>query len=312
MKLDREQLELFYQMRLRRAMIFSQALTALAVGVSGDLNARSEFVENLLETRTVLVYFEALLSCYSDELGMLQDMSFAVAELTDSVNFELFEISSSNVQETFPAPRISGNAFCVKVTLPLPKRTLPANAKITCQTVALLFNIGINEQATLAETFGLVKLQDDMNKASFYKLEKFIANQANVDSSELIDQLAALKFELYSNRAKNVRILTIMEDIARSLHMVRFTSCKSAKDRTAMAVTLEEARHAFRHNPNVSEQTHTDLFQKVLRRISLSPVLMFCPTLYVRSSTCSDRTARDARMRAKISALRNTRSMPCS
>ena len=129
-----------------------------------------------------------------------------------------------------------------------------------------MFNIGINEHATLAETFGHVRLQDEINKCSFFRLEQFITNQAIVDDNALIDELAALKSELYSHRAKNTRVLQLMERIGRRLHAVRFTSCKSAKDRTAMAVTLEEARLSFDLNADLglSELRQSQLFQQML------------------------------------------------
>lgn len=85
-------------------------------------------------------------------------------------------------------------SYSVRVTVAVAaNHILPPNSTLTCQTLALLFNVGINEQATLAETFGQVKLQDDINTSSFYKLENYVTSRASIEDAQLVDQLSALK-----------------------------------------------------------------------------------------------------------------------
>ena len=112
-------------------------------------------------------------------------------------------------------------------------------------------------------SIGQVKIQDEINKASFFNLENFITSHADIRSKTLIDNLIALKSELYSNRAKNVRILQLTEKIAYDLNAIRFTNCKSGKDRTSMSCTLEQVRKCGSLF-NFNEMNQTKLFQHML------------------------------------------------
>lgn len=120
LKLSKEQSEYFYLVRSRRNMVFSQVLTTFTLGLIseltcpkinrseyledlhnlnsfnnnfsdlhdlGDLNDLSDFnddskyLNRLFEQRQIVCFFEGLLSCYADEIGMLQDMQHAIKEL---------------------------------------------------------------------------------------------------------------------------------------------------------------------------------------------------------------------------------------
>ncbi|RWS06693.1 hypothetical protein B4U79_02585 [Dinothrombium tinctorium] len=258
-KLQREHLELFYSYRLRRNMVFTQALTAVIIAVLGEVNSPN-FQRQIVDTNSVFIYFEGLLSCHAEEIGMLQDMAFAIEELNDCVTFVFTNVGNETLQPHIP--RIEGNGFNLRVIIPVTSSTIIAGS-LECQVTGLLFNIGINEHATLAETFGQVKIQDEINKSSFLQLETFISNFIDLEDRELINDVTALKTELWSNRAKNVRVLHLMEQITYKLNGLRFTSCKSAKDRTAMAVTLEEVRKCA-HLYDFSEIRDVHLFQQML------------------------------------------------
>lgn len=51
-----------------------------------------------------------------------------------------------------------------------------------------------------------------------------------------------------SGRTKNTTLLRRSAQLVRCLHGARMTACKSAKDRTAMSVTLEQARLLREHH----------------------------------------------------------------
>ncbi|CAG2117187.1 unnamed protein product, partial [Medioppia subpectinata] len=230
LKLDREQIEHFYRLRLRRDAIFTEALTALIIATLSKLDCHS-FMQTVTQTQTVLSQHEALLSCHADEMSMLEDMHYAINQLNTCVKFVFQKSSELSFQ-----PKIEGNRVTFYV------RDLPTTLnRIETNLLSLLFNIGINEYATLAETLGSVKLQETINKENYLRLEahviKYWSNSPIANS-----QMGSLKSEIWSNRAKNIRVLHLAEEVVQCVDGIRFTSCKSAKDRTSMAVTLEEAR----------------------------------------------------------------------
>nr|XP_026693482.1 type I inositol 3,4-bisphosphate 4-phosphatase isoform X1 [Ciona intestinalis]XP_026693483.1 type I inositol 3,4-bisphosphate 4-phosphatase isoform X1 [Ciona intestinalis]XP_026693484.1 type I inositol 3,4-bisphosphate 4-phosphatase isoform X1 [Ciona intestinalis]XP_026693485.1 type I inositol 3,4-bisphosphate 4-phosphatase isoform X1 [Ciona intestinalis]XP_026693486.1 type I inositol 3,4-bisphosphate 4-phosphatase isoform X1 [Ciona intestinalis] len=145
----------------------------------------------------------------------------------------------------------------------------------------VMYSVGINEEQTLAERFGSTAVQEYLNQqayestmeyydmvrdqcpnclteklrnansfireiskdkisASFPEKKKSLTNLD--ENRSIMEVVNFLRQAVHSKRNKNVEILQLAGDLCRKLNGARITSCKSAKDRTAMSVTLEQAR----------------------------------------------------------------------
>ncbi|VVC39965.1 Hypothetical protein CINCED_3A019387 [Cinara cedri] len=253
---DKRSAERSCNVRYRRHVCFSQALTALVSGLMAKLWCQKPDPEFLhtLSSIGCLASFECLLSYYGNEIDMWGDMAVAVEDLA-TVNFTLLPVSQAvreNPKDEI-MPRIIGSKSSLCVLLPVPdliQSLLPSKAIAPFRVTPVFFNIGINEMATLAENLGNTKPQDSSNVDNFERLNEFCSRYRKLNLShnddcerhctsigELID---SLKDSLHSNKSKNVEILQIVAKVCRRLKGLRFTSCKSAKDRTGMSVTLEQ------------------------------------------------------------------------
>ncbi|XP_078100378.1 type II inositol 3,4-bisphosphate 4-phosphatase-like isoform X2 [Sander vitreus] len=233
----------------RRHAVFSQALSAVVCGFMLKLFGGLEDPDFLLQLHSVglLVQFEGLLSTYGDEVGMLEDMEVGVADLS-TVAFTVSEAKSEQADDLLPT--LSGAWGSLVVEVPLPPETfesLPQEVKDgrLIRVHPVLFNIGINQQQSLAERFGDSSLQERVNQQSCERLRVYcntltdtLPHTAGIQS--LSDLLSSLDRTVQTKKRKNVEVLWIAATVCRRVKGVRLTSCKSAKDRTAMSVTLEQ------------------------------------------------------------------------
>ncbi|XP_061440830.1 inositol polyphosphate 4-phosphatase type II isoform X3 [Rhineura floridana] len=255
---------------LRRDIVFSQALAGLVCGFIIKLYSSFHDQGFLQQLHTVglIVQYEGLLSTYSEEIGMLEDMAVGISDL-QKVMFKITEAKSDDL-----LPIITGRRGYYIIEIRLPQKMfelLPQEIKEgkLLHVYPVLFNIGINEQQTLAERFGDTSLQESVNQENLELLKEYYRLFTEKMPSDCLphfqeqNDLKGLLENLHQNiqakKRKNVEIMWLAATICRKLNGIRFTCCKSAKDRTSMSVTLEQCSIL-----RDEHQLHKDFFIRAL------------------------------------------------
>ncbi|XP_053624028.1 inositol polyphosphate-4-phosphatase type I A-like [Plodia interpunctella] len=239
-------------LQTRRDTCFSQALATVTTGLLCWLCsvASDVVVKTLSSGLGPLCGFEGLLSLHARERAMWGDMVVAVEDL-QTVVFTLTKVGHGNMS----VPQVSGSRGALTVHIPVSDSLF---SMFTCKEhlsftiTAVFFNIGINEKATLAEALGETLPQyhsntDNMDRLSkyYHKYSKIFpmdhSNRASSRTKPLEEVMENLRIAVHKKVPKNIEVLQLAALATRLMNGIRFTSCKSAKDRTGMSVTLEQS-----------------------------------------------------------------------
>ncbi|CAL8078830.1 unnamed protein product [Calicophoron daubneyi] len=256
-----------------------QALTSLLAGLTASIPLWNRTRWEQFAVCGILAGFEGLVSCFGNELGMIEDWAWAIEQLANlriilrpsqvrnsdesvrsdsKVNSE-FSNSGSDTTSTrtvsTPTAKIVSIHEC-ELTVPwsvwtsAPKE-IQSRGRVRFRIHPVSFIVGINEQQSLAEKFDKTGVQQAVNNQGLVSLELYFdryikhygAPPKSYSNQDICDLLANIRHILTPPLpTKPVELLELASEIVQAFGGLRFTSCKSAKDRTAMSVTLEQAR----------------------------------------------------------------------
>ncbi|TNN19768.1 Type I inositol 3,4-bisphosphate 4-phosphatase isoform 2 [Schistosoma japonicum] len=228
----------------------------------------------------VLAQFEGLLSCYGDEQGMIEDWAWVIDYLfmyritlrpTGNVSDSAINITGRNPENigsfntTIPSSNHSDSeefhpSFKViklnECELSVPWRSwvhapseIQARGRVRIRLHPVSFVVGINELQSVAETLDKTDVQIAVNNHGLESLRSYFnrytkhfgAPGRTVSNQDVCDLLTDISHYLTPPiRSKPVEVLQLASEITQAFHGLRITTCKSAKDRTAMSVTLEQ------------------------------------------------------------------------
>ncbi|OQR98332.1 inositol-3,4-bisphosphate 4-phosphatase [Achlya hypogyna] len=243
-----------YQYYFRKCVCVSQAVSVLVTSFLAALELVTEDAPEVLHQWAKIGYligWESLISSQGKELTMLSDawatikclerFAFHLDATGDAIGLEEAGANHEGYILRIPCPGAPPDLGLIRVT-------------------SVLFTQGINEMQSLANMVGTsgVELQSTINNASFQTLQQYHARylKLNVEldvttAQQLLDPLmAAVQAE--NAAAKNTRILLEASDAVRRMNGGRVTYCKSGKDRTAMSVTLDQARLLFKRQASAN------------------------------------------------------------
>ncbi|GLE03545.1 hypothetical protein PINS_up012447 [Pythium insidiosum] len=263
---------------LRKSVSVSQSVSSLVACFLAKLDLhlkeRNHAALEQLARIGFLIGWESLISSHGKELRMLSDAWVAIKCL-ETFSFQLHSVNDASGDEDDESQQDvileKREEIGYTIRVPIPARlfallppSLQGGQLISITTV--LFTQGINEMQSLANMVGHsgVSIQSKINSTSLQTIvdyyKRFTAAGLTLAEShvgshpdEILRNLRA-SVETENSASKNTCILFHAADAVRSLNGGRITYCKSGKDRTAMSVTLEQARLLVQRKRHVLQE----------------------------------------------------------
>ena len=150
-------LESFRQIKFRWLSLLCQSLTAVIIFIEDQILDEKiclDFLTNINRTGNILILFEALLSCFSEETGMLEDMLFALDTISNITHITFcFDGDQMTNSGTKMIPKIDFNSDKIHLLFHIDPVKIAGTKKferiIECRLLPLIFNVGVNHQASL-------------------------------------------------------------------------------------------------------------------------------------------------------------------
>uniref|UniRef100_K3WHJ1 Inositol-3,4-bisphosphate 4-phosphatase n=1 Tax=Globisporangium ultimum (strain ATCC 200006 / CBS 805.95 / DAOM BR144) TaxID=431595 RepID=K3WHJ1_GLOUD len=239
----------------------------------------------LIDSIGFLFQVESLLSTQGKEIGMLEDFSGSVEamknvsfildtspprHLPSTLNLHLKNTNLPSVVSVRVSKGAASGAYIVVVGIRCKEEVLahlPKNLRNggSISVTPVMFTQGINEMQTLANNASGKKtnLQDTINQKSFRVLAAYIDKYTMLATkqpdavptpvSTILPLLVSLEERIKAAKkqvvkTKQTKIIQESSRLCRLLGAGRVTSCKSAKDRTGMSVTLEQIQLLSEHH----------------------------------------------------------------
>ncbi|TMW59352.1 hypothetical protein Poli38472_004421 [Pythium oligandrum] len=264
---------------LRKSVSVAQSVSSLVTCFVAKLDLclqeKNSAVIEQMAAIGFLIGWESLISSHGKELRMLSDAWVAIKCL-ETFAFQLHEIETDDSTATMDhscqdvvLEKREHVGYTIRVPVPSPLfRELPENLRNgeLISITSVLFTQGINEMQSLANMVGHsgVSIQSKINSTSFRSIVEYYNRfnstgltlaESHVGShpDEILRNLR-VSVESENSASKNTGILFHAGDAVRSLNGGRITYCKSGKDRTAMSVTLEQARLLVQRKRHVLQE----------------------------------------------------------